>query len=146
MKISRNENVKVTELFKFKNLFLPSIGATLLYVILTYLGILLFIIPGIIIAFNYCMVYFVIADNPGIGVMDALRKSAEIMLGHRLQYLILSLSFIGWYILYFGNLICLSFLGWDILYYLTSIILLLCIAPYIMVTTANFYNVIKEEV
>ena len=129
LKISRNEEVSCNELFKNKNLFLLSIGVTFLAVIFSYLWGLLFIIPGIIAALNYSMVYFVIADNPEIGVMEALKTSKRIMKGHRIQYIVLNLSFLGWYILS----------------YFTFGILLLWVAPYIMVTTANFYNEIKEQ-
>ena len=127
LKISRNEDVKATELFKLKNLFLLSIGVTLLTTIFSCLWMLLFIIPGIIAALNYSMAYFIIADNPEIGTMEALRKSKEMMKGHRIEYIVLNLSFFGWYIL------C----------YLTFGLLLLWLEPYIMVTTANFYNEIK---
>lgn len=129
LKISRNEEVSCNELFKLKNLFWISIGVTLVASIFSFLGMLLFIIPGIIIALSYSMVYFVIVDNPELGVMDALRKSKKIMNGHKWEYVVLNLSFIGWYILS----------------YFTFGILLLWLAPYIMVTTANFYNNIKEE-
>lgn len=129
LKISRNEEVSCNELFKYKNLFWISVGVTLVASIFSGLGMLLFIIPGIIIALNYAMVYFVIADNPEIGVMDALRKSKEMMKGHRIEYIILNLSFFGWYLLS----------------YFTFGLLFLWLAPYIMVTTANFYNEIKEQ-
>lgn len=129
LKISRNEEVSSNELFKHKNLFLVTIGATLLVGIFSFLGSLLFIIPGIIVTLNYSMIYFVIIDNPEISVTDALRKSKEIMTGYKMDFLILLLSFFGWYILS----------------YFTFGILLIWIAPYIMVTTANFYNEIKEH-
>lgn len=129
LKLSRNEEVSCKELFKHKNLFWVTIGATLMASIFSFFGTLLFIIPGIIIALSYSMVYFVIVDNPEIGIMDALRKSKEIMEGHKFDYFVLNLSFIGWYILS----------------YFTLGILLLWLAPYIMVTTANFYNEIKEQ-
>ena len=51
------------------------------------------------------------------------------MKGHRLDYIILGLSFLGWYIL------C----------YFTLGILLIWLLPYMMVTLANFYNEIKEQ-
>lgn len=129
LKIARNEEVSCNELFKHKNLFWISIGVSFVASIFSGLGMLLFIIPGIIIALNYAMVYFVIADNPEIGVMDALRKSKEMMKGHRIEYIILNLSFFGWYLLS----------------YFTFGLLFLWLAPYIMVTTANFYNEIKEQ-
>lgn len=146
LKISRDEEVTCKELFKKNNLFWISIGVTLVVGIFTLLWSILFIIPGIIVALNYTMVYFVIVDNPNLSVMEVLDKSSEIMLGHRLQYLILNLSFLVWYILYFIILILLSLLGLDILYYFISIAFLLVIAPYLLVTTANFYNQIKDEV
>ena len=127
LKISRNEEVKCTELFKQKNLFWISIGVSLITSIFSTLGMLLLIIPGIIIALNYAMVYFVIVDNPEIGVMEALRTSKRIMKGHRWQDVVLNLSFIGWYFL------C----------YFTFGLLILWLAPYILVTYANFYNEIK---
>lgn len=127
LKISRNEEVSCTELFKKMNLFWISIGVSLVASIFSALGMFLFIIPGIIIAFNYAMVYFVIVDNPEMGVMEALGTSKKIMNGHKWEYFVLNLSFIGWYIL------C----------YLTFGLLILWLAPYISVTTANFYNKIK---
>ena len=129
LKISRNEEVNCKELFKYKNLFLVTIGTSFIASIFSFLGALLFIIPGIIIALSYSMVYFVIVDNPEIGIMNVLRKSKDIMNGHKFDYFVLNLSFIGWYILS----------------YFTLGILLLWLAPYIMVTTANFYNKIKEQ-
>lgn len=129
LKISRNEEVRCNELFKKMNLFWITICTTLLASIFSFVGMLFFIIPGIIIALNYAMIYFVIVDNPEIGVMEALKKSKQIMNGHRIQYIILNLSFLGWYILS----------------YFTFGLLLLWLTPYIMVTTANFYNEIKEE-
>lgn len=129
LKLSRNEEVSCNELFKHKNLFWVTIGASFMASIFSFLGTLLFIIPGIIIALSYSMVYFVIVDNPEIGIMDALRKSKEIMEGHKFDYFVLNLSFFGWYILS----------------YFTLGLLLLWLAPYIMVTTANFYNEIKEQ-
>lgn len=127
LKISRNEEVSCTELFKQKNLFWISIGVSLVASIFSALGMFLFIIPGIIIALNYAMVYFVIVDNPKMGVMEALGTSKKIMNGHKWEYFVLNLSFIGWYIL------C----------YLTFGLLILWLAPYMVVTTANFYNKIK---
>lgn len=60
--------------------------------------------------------------------MDVLRKSKELMKGHRFEYFVLGLSF----------------LGWEILGLLTLGILYLWLIPYIQVTTANFYNKLLE--
>ena len=129
LKISRNEEVSCKELFKYRNLFLVTIGTTLMVSIFIFLGTLLFIITGIIMTLSYSMIYFVILDNPEISVTEALEKSKDIMEGHKFDYFVLNLSFVGLYILS----------------YFTLGLLLLWLAPYIMVTTANFYNEIKEQ-
>lgn len=128
LKVSRNEEVTYKELFNKTNLFWFSMGITLLTGIFVFLWTLLFIIPGIIAAFGYSMVYFVALDNPELGAMDVLKKSKEIMQGHKMDYFILSFSFIGW-----------AFLS-----IFTFGILNLWLAPYMQVTYANFYNEIKN--
>ncbi len=60
---------------------------------------LLLIIPGIIAGLSYSMVYFILAENPTISPMDAIRQSKEMMYGHKTEMFMLSLSFIGWCLL-----------------------------------------------
>ena len=45
------------------------------------------------------MVGYILADEPEIGVMEALRKSKQMMQGHKWEAFVLSLSFLGWEIL-----------------------------------------------
>lgn len=127
LKISRNEEVTYKELFSKTNLFLTCIALTFLIGIFTFLWSLLFIIPGIIAALNYSIAYFVALDNPEMGAMDVLRKSKELMYGHKMEYFILTLSFLGWAIV---DLFTLGILN-------------LWLVPYMQVTYANFYNEIK---
>lgn len=129
LKVSRNEEATYKELFSKTNLFLPCIAILLLVGIFTFLWSLLFIIPGIIAALSYSMVYFVALDNPELGAMDVIRKSKDLMQGHKMDYFILELSFVGWAIL---SVFTLGFL-------------LLWLIPYMQVTMANFYNEIKKE-
>lgn len=129
LKISRNEPVTYTELFSKTNMFGSYLSISLLVGLFTFLWTLAFIIPGIIAALSYSMVYFVKLDNPDMGAMDVLRKSKQIMSGHKMDYFVLGLSF----------------LGWAILGALTLGILYLWLIPYMQVTYANFYNSIKDE-
>lgn len=93
----------------------------------TFLWTMLFIIPGIIKGIAYSQAMFILAENPEIGGREALKKSSEMMQGHKLDYFILSLSFIGW----------------NILAVFTFGILYVWLAPYISATQANFYQSIK---
>lgn len=129
LKISRNEPVTYNELFSKTNMFVSYLSISLLVGLFTFLWTLAFIIPGIIASLSYSMVFFVKLDNPDMGAMDVLRKSKQIMSGHKMDYFVLGLSF----------------LGWIILGVFTLGILYLWLIPYMQVTYANFYNSIKDE-
>ena len=55
---------------------------------------LLLIVPGIIAAYRYAMAPYIMAQNPDIGVMDAIGQSKELMRGHKGRLFWLSLTFI----------------------------------------------------
>lgn len=129
LKISRNEPVTYNELFSKTNMFVSYLSISLLVGLFIFLWTLAFIIPGIIASLSYSMVFFVKLDNPDMGAMDVLRKSKQIMSGHKMDYFVLGLSF----------------LGWAILGVFTLGILYLWLIPYMQVTYANFYNSIKDE-
>lgn len=81
----------------FKKSLVNSIVASILVGIFTFLWSLLFIIPGIIKAYAYSMTPFIIADEPDIDFMAAIKKSQELMRGHKFRLFKLQLSFIGWF-------------------------------------------------
>lgn len=129
LKISRDEEVEIDELWSKANMFLTFIIASLLIGLFTTLWSLLFIIPGIIAAYSYQMTYYILLDNPDMGVMDAIKKSKEMMKGHKFDFFVLQLSFIGWIIVGIFTL--------GILYF--------WLVPYMNVTMCNFYNNLKEK-
>jgi len=129
LKISRNEEVTYNELFSKTHLLVPYILITLLTAVLVFCWSLLFVIPGIIAGISYSLVYFIALDNPELKTSEVLKKSKNMMNGHKLDYFILQLSFIGWAILGIFTL--------GILY--------LWLIPYMQVTIANFYNQLKEQ-
>ncbi len=69
----------------FKKSLVNSIVASILIGIFTFLWTLLFIIPGIIKAYAYSMTPYIIADEPEIDFMEAIRKSQELMRGHKFR-------------------------------------------------------------
>ena len=64
-----------------------------------FLWSLLFIIPGIIKAFEYWMVPYIIAENPNISKERALEISSRTTNGEKWNIFVLGLSFIGWHLL-----------------------------------------------
>ncbi len=83
----------------FPKYIVKAFTAQLMVGLVVFLWSLLLIIPGIIATFNYALVFFIIAENPEIPVGDAMKRSKELMQGHRMEFLWLSLSFLGWVIL-----------------------------------------------
>lgn len=58
-------------------------------------------VVAVVVSLRYSMIYFILADNPGIGVMECLKVSRMMMNGNRGKFFVLILSFIGWFLLYF---------------------------------------------
>lgn len=65
----------------------------------TILWTLLLIIPGIIKGFSYAMTPFILADHPELTASEAIRRSQELMDGHKWDLFVLGLTFIGWNLL-----------------------------------------------
>ncbi len=60
---------------------------------------LLRVVPGIIAAYKYSMAPFLMAENPDIDAFEAIRRSKEMMNGHKARLFFLQFSFIGWALL-----------------------------------------------
>jgi len=128
LNIGRNKDAKIEQLFEgFRN-FGTSILAYVLMVLFIILWTILLIIPGIIAAISYSMTFFIIAEDETIGAYDALKKSKEMMNGHKWKFFCLGFSFFGWFLLSIFTL------G----------IGLLWLAPYVNVSYVKFYDDIKE--
>lgn len=65
----------------------------------TCLWSLLFIIPGIVKAYSYRLVPYIIKDNPELSATETIRRSRELMNGNKWRAFVLDLSFIGWFLL-----------------------------------------------
>lgn len=73
--------------------------AQLLRRIFIALWSLLLVVPGIMKAYSYCLVPYILADRTDVTASEALRISEEMMYGKRMEMFMLDLSFIGWHIL-----------------------------------------------
>lgn len=90
---------------------------------------LLFIIPGIIKSYQYAMVPYILAESPDTDYKSALKWSRDMMRGHKFDFFVLELSFIGWLLL--GLLAC--------------CIGIVFVLPYSNATYAEFYADIKPN-
>jgi uncharacterized membrane protein len=103
--------------------------AYLWFTLWTFLWSCLFFIPGIVKAFSYSQMFFIMAENPKISCFKAMNISKIITKGYK------------------GDLFAmlLSFLLWDILSIFTFGILQLWIIPYKMMSFTNAYYAIKSQ-
>lgn len=95
----------------------------------TAMGSMLFVIPGIIISIMFSQAFFILAEDDEKSIIKCLLESEKMMRGHKLEFLYLQLSFIGWIIVSI----------------LTLGIALFWVEPYTQMTMANYYLKLKEE-
>ena len=107
----------------------PNVFITLLLTdVFTALWTCLLIVPGIVKAYSYRMVPYILAENPDMDTMEVITKSREMMDGHKFEAFKLDLSFIGWHIL---SVLTLGMVGIFWTY------------PYACQTNAEFYKAVK---
>lgn len=100
---------------------------SLLVNIFVVIGLVLFIVPGIIFALKYSQAAFLMSEDKNLDIMEALKKSGEMMDGYKMNLFLFGLSFIGHILL--GILT----LGLYLLYAL----------PYILLSYHNYYLNLK---
>jgi phage FluMu protein Com len=89
LKIARGQEVTFNELLVTDaQLVLPFIGASLLVAISVWIGILLCIVPGVILALMFSQAQLLIVDR-GVGVMDSLNTSKDITNGHKMELFVI---------------------------------------------------------
>lgn len=99
LNLIRNENPQFNDLFSKFSIFWKAFGLRIVTSIFILFWTLLFIIPGIIAAYRYSMAYYIMAEDPSIGIMEAIERSKQMMLGNKWRLFCLDFSFIGWAIL-----------------------------------------------
>lgn len=127
----KDEKHEFKDIFRFSSDYVRIFIVNILQVIFIFLWTLLLIVPGIIKAFAYALVPYILADDKykDLGYREVLKKSEEIMNGHKMDYFVFGLSYIGWFLL-------VPF---------TLGLLLIWLEPYFKTAQTKFLNDIKEE-
>ena len=92
-----------------------------------FLWTLLFVIPGIVKSYEYKMIPYLLAENPGMSKQEAFDRTREMMYGQKGNAFVLDLSFLPWLFL---NAFTFNILG---IFYLQ---------PYMDATQAELYDVL----
>ena len=129
LNLVKGEEIRFELLFEgFKPLGTVLLSYTII-TLLSLVGMVLLIIPGIMVALGFSMTYYIIVDDPDISFQHALEKSWKLTDGNKIELLELNLRFIPWYLL---GLLCL-------------IVGVFAVIPWHNTTLALYYQDLKER-
>jgi hypothetical protein len=95
----RAGKVSLELLFSGFEKFIKAFLINFIMSIIIFVGLVLFIVPGIIFGLMYSQAYYILADNPELGAIECLRRSRIMMIENKGYLFGLRLSFIGWALL-----------------------------------------------
>jgi len=124
LRLVRREAPGIGAMFQGFGKFLRNIRLWVLQVVFVLLWGLLLVVPGLVAALRYSMVWFVLVDEPDLTARQALARSKALTKGHLGDLFTLAASFLGWVL--FGIVT----LGIGFLY----------VVPYIQTTWALVYE------
>ena len=128
LEIYKGKKVGLETVFSRFNGFKPIIFM-LIYTLIVFLGLILLVVPGIILGLMYSQVFFILADDPDIGVTEAFNMSSKMMKNNMWQLFMLNLE--------------------ALLYLIAGVFTLLIwwvwLIPRYSVAYAGFYEAIKNE-
>lgn len=110
--------------------YIPIVKTQIVKNVYIFLWSLLFIVPGIIKAYEYYYVPYIIAEQPHLSPNEAISKSRAMTMGHKLDMFVLNMSFILWYMA--GSLL----FGIGIFF----------VNPYKEAVFARLYNILSDQV
>ena len=124
----RGEKVRIRNFFYgFKHFFSNAVlGA--MYILQVALWSLLFVVPGIYVAYSYALVFHIKRDNPTYNWKQCFDESERLMDGNRWKLFTLQISHLGWFIV--GTAFVFIGTFWA--------------EPYLHTSTAIFYEEIKS--
>ena len=128
--VSHYQKAELNELgYVFSHSYLNVVKTMFLRSLYIFLWSLLLIIPGIIKAYEYLMIHYIIAENPEIDSKQAFAMSKQMMDGNKWKAFVLELSFFGWMLL--SVFTC-------------GILAVFYVNPYMFMTEAELYVALKE--
>lgn len=126
-----NGNADLGELgYGFRKNWSNIVGIMFLRNLFIFLWSLLLIVPGIIKAYEYRMVPYLLAEDSSMSREDAFAISKRMMTGNKLDAFVFDLSFFGWLLL----AVCTC-----------GILSIFYVAPYMFQAQAMLYDAIKHD-
>lgn len=99
MLVKEGREPKIQDIFSQMKLFLPLLGFTIVIIILSSIGFMLFFLPGIafMLAVSFFCIYMIpLMVDQGMGLIDAIKRSYAMALeGEVVDHIVVVLIFIG---------------------------------------------------
>ena len=130
LNIHSGNKLEIRTIFNpFKEVWLNSVLAYFMMIVIIFIGSILLIIPGIIASLMFSQVFYIIAEDNKIDPYNALVKSKKMMDGNKwkLFKIILRILLLA--------IVCILTLGIGFIW----------LAPYQNAVYAKFYNLLKES-
>lgn len=140
LRTSRGEESGYRDLLDGTGLIVKVVVLELLVSLVTLIGGVFFIIPGILLSFSYAMATFCLLDEPEISVLEAMRRSRRLMRGRRMDLFVVELSFLGWMLLAAGAALVLGAVLGEGAEVLAENVFHFWLTPYMSIVFAKFYN------
>lgn len=93
------QKAEFSDLFSQFDRFGAGFAQYLLRSVYITLWSLLFIVPGLIAQYKYAMTPFIMAEHPELTASEAIKRSKQLMDGHKGELFTLDISFFGWILL-----------------------------------------------
>ena len=126
--VVREEKADYGNLLDGFAIFFRVIALTILETLIISVFAMLFIVPGIIMAYRYRQAMYLLIDHPDRSPIECLRASGTLMKGHKWELFVLDLSFLGWILVQW---LLSPFAIW--------------LRPYQSLTYANYYRSLRGE-
>ncbi len=117
--------------YSFTHNYLNIVKNIFLMDLFIFLWSLLFIIPGIVKAYSYRMIPYLMAEDSNLSFTEAKNLSRQMMDGHKWNTFVLDLSFIPWHILAGIT---------------AGIVGVLYVIPYVEYTDVELYRVLRQTI
>lgn len=127
--VRRGDNIKFKKFFYGFRHFLSNAILGIMYIVQVTLWTLIFIIPGIYVAYSYALVFHVKRDHPEFTWKQCFDESERLMEGNRWKLFKLQFAHLGWFIVGLAFVVVGAF--WA--------------EPYLHTSTAIFYEDVKAS-
>ena len=99
LSIANEEDYSYSQIVIGFKYFFKALFLYLMFGISFLIGLIFLIIPGFIIALMFSQIFYIMAEDPQIGMIDAFKKSASLMKNKKFQLFGLGIRYFGLFIL-----------------------------------------------